>query len=441
MRCMALTSILILLASCGSFDQGPLQARPSRDRLFSVDELDRDFRQFRSILERRAVGLYADRARLTGLLDEIAPSLSRPLTEAEFYRILAPAVAALRCGHSFLSVSEAAEAHLRDEALFFPLDVRIIDRSLFVVADPHRTGVKPGSRILSIDGRPSMEIVDRITGVMSTDGRDAGRPRYDAERWFASMYYCLVDSPGRFELRVIPPGTDTASLVAVQAVRDPSRAKIARGIVHDTANAPYSSSLHERYALLRIPVFAYTRTRDYADYLEGFFAAVAEARVVTLVLDLRGNYGGTPVHTSELFKYLIDRPIAFFAKDNPIYLAPWKRPIRPSPLAFGGKLIVLMDEAAFSMNAFLLSLLRHHGIGTLVGAQSSGGHACSDASVDAVLRNTGLRVRYSTRVFSTAVEDQEPGIGLAPDIPVDWTIDGYLSGRDPVMEAALSILD
>jgi len=90
------------------------------------------------------------------------------------------------------------------------------------------------------------------------------------------------------------------------------------------------------------------------------------------------------------------------------------------------------------MNSFLLSVLQYNEIGTLVGAPSSGSHACSDASKDAVFRNTGLRVTYSTQVFKTAVENQERGIGLEPDISVDWSFEDYLAGRDPVMEAALN---
>jgi len=96
-----------------------------------------------------------------------------------------------------------------------------------------------------------------------------------------------------------------------------------------------------------------------------------------------------------------------------------------------------MDEAGFSMNGFLLSLLKYHGIGTLIGARSSGGFACSDASPLITLRNTGLRLRYSTQAFSVAVEGQEAGIGVEPDLAVEWTLEDYLAKRDPVMAIAL----
>jgi C-terminal processing protease CtpA/Prc len=51
-------------------------------------------------------------------------------------------------------------------------------------------------------------------------------------------------------------------------------------------------------------------------------------------------------------------------------------------------------------------------------------------------------LRYSTAVFQTAVEGFEEGIGIEPDIPVEWTLDDYLEGNDPVVDAAhLSITE
>jgi C-terminal processing protease CtpA/Prc len=113
--------------------------------------------------------------------------------------------------------------------------------------------------------------------------------------------------------------------------------------------------------------------------------------------------------------------------------------LEPAEDAFEGDLYVLIDEACFSMNSFLLSLLTYHNIGTVVGTPSSGGYMCSDASKNAALRNTGLRLRYSTQAFQTAVDGQTPGIGIEPDIRVARTIEDYLKQHDPVLEAAFSV--
>lgn len=408
--------------------------------LYSPVELKEDFARFRRIMERKTIGLYTDRTAQGALLNDIEASLDRPMTELEFYRLLAPVVAHLRCGHSFLSVSEEMQAYMRREAKFFPLEVRIFDGRLFVIGDPHAVGVEPGTEVLSINGRPADKVVHRITSLLSTDGRDTGRPRYDAERWFAAMYYSYIETAESFRLGVIPPGRTVPAEVDIPAVRDTSLAKTAKGVMHDTANTPWESAVTDKYALLRVPTFNLNNPKEFAEFLKRFFSDLDSRGTEELVLDLRGNYGGTPVPTVELFRYLIDRPLPFFAQDNPIYLNRWKKPVDPAPEAFDGELVVLMDEAGFSMNSFLLSLLKYHDIGTLVGTQSSGGYMCSDASIDKVLKNTGLRLRYSTRVFKTAVEGQEAGIGIAPDIPVQWTLEDCLSDADPVLDMALEMI-
>jgi hypothetical protein len=406
--------------------------------LYAPEELQEDFFRFRSILETKAVKVFTDRKRLSGILDEAEARLTAPMTELEFLRLLAPITAELRCGHSFLSVSAGCEAYMRERAAFFPLEVGIVAGRLFVLDDPHGSGAAPGSEILSIDGRPADAVVRVLTGNMTTDGHDRGRPRHDAERWFASMYFTYIDAPDAFTLELLPPGAAAAETIYVPAVRDPALAKTAQGVVHDTVDTPYSYTFNRNWAYLSVPVFSYSDNGAYRQFLRGFFEELAERGLEVLVLDLRGNYGGSPGPTAELLQYLIDRPVRFFADNNPFYLIPWERDIRPAPAAFTGRLFVLTDEACFSMTGFLLSILKHHRIGTLVGAPSSGGPVCSDASRNAVLPNTGLRLRYSTQKFTIAAGRLPPGYGVEPDIPVARNLDDLVSGRDAVLEAALS---
>lgn len=405
---------------------------------YTAAQLQKDFGQFRKILEQKTAGLYTDRAALSLSLDRAEAEIQDGMTEQEFYRILSPVVTQLRCGHSFLSVSKATEESMRTSTLFFPLDVCFYEDRIVVIADRHEVGVPLGTEILSINGKLSSEIIHTLSSNMTTDGHDEGRPRYDAQRWFASMYFNYVDNPESFILTVRLPGSTSVTDMHVLGVRDPSLGTTSMGIVHGTADTPWSSSYRKGYALLKIPVFMYRDRHAYKEALGNFFSELAERKTDTLVLDLRGNYGGNPAQTVELFKYLIPEPLPFFAQENPFYLNAWKKPVEPAPEAFGGTLYVLVDEAGFSMTGFLLSLLKYHGIGTLVGAKSSGGFQCSDASRNAVLQNTGLRLRYSTEVFKTAVAGQEPGMGIEPTIPVAWSVEDYIEGNDPVLSAALA---
>lgn len=435
-KLVCMVPAVLLIFSCTFFPQrgNPLE-------MYDVSALQEDFYQFRRILEKKAVCLYTDKVKLNTMLDEAEASLTDAMTEEEFYRLLAPIAAELKCGHSFLSVSEAAEEYMKDSGLFFPLEVRILNNNLYVIKDPYNTGIKPGVKILSINGEKAETVIQKILSNMPADGKDTGRKRYDAEKWFASMYYTFVDSPSVFILE-LSGGLSEAEVhtAEIPAVHDSTLVTTTMGIVHDTANTPYVFEIKDTYALAKIPTFAYSDVETYKKDLRTFFSGIQAGHIQNLILDVRGNYGGTPEPTIEIFSYLIKTPAAFFAEDNPFYLSKWKKPVKPSEMKFSGNLYVLMDEAGFSMNSFLLSLLKYYKIGILVGAKSAGGYMCSDASMNAVLRNTGIRLRYSTDVFKTAVEGFPAGEGIEPDISIEWTIEDYVSGSDPVMKAVREML-
>jgi C-terminal processing protease CtpA/Prc len=283
----------------------------------------------------------------------------------------------------------------------------------------------------------SGEVLETLYASVPTDGNDAGRLRYDTERWFAALYYTYVGTPDAFNIGILRPEADAPANVDIPAVRDASLATTAQGVMHDTADTPWSISYENSYAKLTIPTFNYSDKDAYSEFLLTVFSEIKERNIGILVLDLRGNYGGTPFPTVELFRYLIPKPLPFFAVENPFYLSRWKKPVAPAEAAFEGTLRVLVDEAGFSMNGFLLSLLKYHEIGMLIGAASSGGYKCSDASKTVTLRNTGIRLRYSTAVFQSAVEGFKEGTGIEPDIRVEWTADDYIHGNDPVLKAAL----
>lgn len=440
--CAAYAAFTTLAACAAPVSQAAEAEAPSAARLYSVEELQEDLKQFRRIVERKAVGIYADRAAMARALNEAERAVAEgPMDEASFYRLLAPALAALRCGHSFLDPSPAAEARMRAEGRFFPLAVRSLDGRLYAVADPYGTGVPPGSELVSINGRPAAELFGYVAARLTTDGLDAGRPRYDAERWFAAMLYLFVGEFDSFEIEYLPPdgatGVQGVKSSIIQAVRASTLAKKPSAVIFDTVASRPSHSFRDGYAYLKIPIFAAADQKAYESYLADFFGELKARGYGALVLDLRGNYGGSPAPTAALFRYLIDRPLPFFGPGH-LLLMPWRVAQRPAPQRFDGRLYVLMDEAGFSMNGFLLALLKYHDIGTLVGAPSSGGYRCSDSSMDEALRATGIRVRYSTAAYEVAARDMRAGIGVAPDLLVRPTLADYLSGRDYALEAALA---
>ncbi|MHC4079368.1 MAG: S41 family peptidase [Planctomycetota bacterium] len=171
-------------------------------------------------------------------------------------------------------------------------------------------------------------------------------------------------------------------------------------------------------------------------------AGFADTRA--LVLDLRGNPGGTDLLGQELAGHLLDAAVVYFRLQSRKADAGWHRisshKVRSQPgrKVYGGALICLIDDGTFSVaDNFAACLRDNHPDVTFVGRQTGAG---TGAPRWFTLPGTGAEVKFCTmRVYSPKGGLIE-GRGTSPDVPVRWTRKDYLSATgDPDLEAALKI--
>jgi C-terminal processing protease CtpA/Prc len=143
------------------------------------------------------------------------------------------------------------------------------------------------------------------------------------------------------------------------------------------------------------------------------FATVDSLPVQRTIVDLRFNNGG----------------------DNSIF-APLEHALKDrSKFSSHGRLYTLISWQTTSSGMDAAADLRNRLHAILVG-EPIGEKPNTYAEVrNFTLPNSGLVVWYSTKFFSP-VKDSDP-LTLAPDIFITRSIEDYLGGRDPVLEAAL----
>jgi hypothetical protein len=162
------------------------------------------------------------------------------------------------------------------------------------------------------------------------------------------------------------------------------------------------------------------------------------------ILDLRGNPGGTDL----LGQYLVDR----FVEGDYVYFQlsslgknGWRgfHALGSSAPAgkhsFAGKpLAVLIDDYTFSTAdnaAAALDAVHPHVI--FVGRPNGAG---TGAPRPFVLPRTKTKIYFCTQRVQTASGRMGEGISIELDVPVQWTRNDVLLGRDPDLEAALAAL-
>src|SRR5262245_32240076 len=97
------------------------------------EKLREDFRILRGALEEGHPGSYryTPKKELDQRFDQADKALDRPMNVYEFYRVVAPAVAALKCGHTGVRVSP----DLDKGKPRLPLVVRVLDGKIYVLRD------------------------------------------------------------------------------------------------------------------------------------------------------------------------------------------------------------------------------------------------------------------------------------------------------------------
>jgi hypothetical protein len=415
----------------------------ARSETFTRAELEDDFDACSNVLLTRNPLQFADRAGLDAFIKLQREKLRDGMSELDLYRILTPIVVKVRCGHSGIFLSSAAEARLRARQPYLPILVRILDGHLFVLSPLQAAAPPAMSEITAINGRPAADTIRSLMDYVTADGENVSRKLYVAGRLFNDLYALFIDQSPEFRVEYrAPDGSagafDLRGISKAELERQASSAGFPYGLPEGPQRNSFSND-QAAAAVLTVRTFQFLTGRpDFEKFFDQAFDAMQETGAKALILDLRGNWGGDPEAASYLFARLIREPEPYFAEGTPLY-GPLTRALPPAQNAFSGRLIVLTDGACFSSTGHLCSLLRFHGLGTFLGEETGGSWATTDSSADYPLRRTGMRLRSSNAVYRTAVSGLPPGRGIVPDEEVEPGIEDLIAGRDPVMERALSL--
>ncbi|MGI6451664.1 MAG: S41 family peptidase [Desulfitobacteriia bacterium] len=412
-------------------------------KTYTKQELAEDLKQLEKNIMQKNPLYFTDKAKLQALFSKAYEQLEDGLTEEEYYRLLNPLVAAVNCGHTNLSISEALLANREQTAKFFPLKVTLLGNQLYVLEDEPDKGIKAGDRIQSINGKSSEEIITLLMQNISGDGSYETKRRYIISNHFNSRFYDFVDNSENFRVALV----DEDGLLKTADLKAKFRPEFNTTawdlhFLNSQNGDYYQGKIYDDYALLTIRIFRNEKDNKFEHFLREFFTELRTRNITKLVIDLRGNYGGDSFMAKNLLAYLTSEEFPYFAGDYPLIyrLLGFLKPVVPQEPKFNGKVAVLTDGAVFSTAAHLCALIRYHDLGTLVGSEAGGTYVCTDGARDTVLKHTRLRLHNSTQVFQVQVERLSPNSGVKPDISVAPTIEEILAHRDPVMEAGLKAL-
>jgi hypothetical protein len=429
------------LLSCNTLrDEGHSSIQPGQ--VHSVADLQSDFLQLRHFLESSHPQLYrfTPKKVFDSLFEAQFRLIDHPMTTQEFYPVLIPLVARVGCGHTSLWSPEGFWENAPRG--MFPLRVHARNGELFVIQSFDSTKlIRPGSRIISVNGRDAGELVKEMVSRIWSDGFiETGRYQR-LNSFFPYLYALNYGFPGQFELELEENGMEkkmTLEPVSSDRVDEFTDSLFVPGGARN--RGLHLSLVNGQTAVLIIGSFAYyDDNKGFKRFIDSSFAVIHEKGIENLVIDLRGNDGGDPFCSSHLLRYLEREPAVYFREKYGQY-ASLNQPIPTAPIPFRGRQYYLIDGICFSTTGHFTSLLKYHGLGTFVGEESGATFTCNDASHDQVLEHTGYRVQSARRSFAAAAYGFPLNRGILPDHYVQPDIRDLTEGRDVVMAYTMKLI-
>ncbi len=171
------------------------------------------------------------------------------------------------------------------------------------------------------------------------------------------------------------------------------------------------------------------------DQVEGMLAKARKHKA--LIIDLRGNHGGSGEMVARMISGLIDHNVTVLTRITRTSQKPVLAKSRGKE-AFAGKLIVLVDSISASASEVFARVIQIEHRGLVVGDQSSG------QVMETTIHPLHLPGEYGVAITDASIIMSDgkslEGIGVMPDVIVLPTAEDLATGRDPALSKAAELV-
>jgi len=493
----ALSVIICIFTSCSVAKSS---YNPSKK--YSPGELHKDYAVFRGTLEEShpSIYWYTPKEVMDAYFEWGEARLKDSLNEDEFKKTLSYVIAKINCGHTVVRNSKEYSRFQDSTTRFkiFPLSMKIWsanaafdDDTVTIAANLNRRDsiLKRGIVVKKINDQPVSILVDTFFKYISSDGYNYTHKQQSLSNRgsFGTAYTLLfglkenyfidyIDSSGAEKsTKILPynPRTDTANRAAVRRFaripKEERRQQLlqsARSLRIDSAN---------RAAFMDLSSFA--RGLKLKRFFRQTFKKIQQSGTKSLVVDVRGNGGGSVTNSTILSKFIANNKFKladslytsgrnsaykryidnyFFNRlfmvlmtkkksDGKFHFGYFERHyFRPKKKGhFDGTVYILIGGNSFSATTLFTQAVKDQQNVIVIGEETGGGAYGNSAWLipDATLPVTGIRFRLP--LFRLVINKDIPkdGKGIQPEIEVKPTVDAIRRGADFKMEKVMELIN
>jgi C-terminal processing protease CtpA/Prc len=420
----------------------PAHASPS-EPVYTPEALQQDFRFLREEIDRihPEPGLFTSRETLRKAFAKVEAQLQQPLSRDQAWRALATLNPVFADGHMFVVYPDRkalTQAHLDTGGVLFPYEVQVSASDEISIRSELDGSPSPltGMRIEQINGVPASHIARELLALTAGDTPAFRANVLSRRTWFE--YWRVFGAPREYDLVVAKPDGPAHIRVAGSSKRPASLDTEGPSGFRKTFQFEL---LPGNAALLTINHFMWPDQQAFSAFTRDAFAKIRDAKVSTLIIDVRENPGGDDGMWKMILSYIADKPFRNGSSYVKKVIAgrasgsekvgdvvhgfgdTWVEPDLNNPLHYSGKTYVLVGRMTYSSAVLFSNVVQDFGFARLAGA---GGYARTRQTggvQNIKLPNTGLEITIPRFVLDRPSGAREPALVhpdiVLPDSPFD----------------------
>ena len=478
---MKSTYIIILLMWCSSF----FAQKTSFDfhKKYSVKEIKEDIDYTEKYLTKFHPDpyRYCSKDSLHAFIEHVKAKIDTPLTEMQLRFYIKQIVAKIGCGHSDAAASKGyAKAVKTLNRPILPINAFIVDTNHLIVLNnlSSDTSIKAGDELLSINNRSSNQILKTIYSIYTSDGFNETYKKQGIKySWFKYYYsFCYGFHPNyTLKIKNTSGVISTHTLQSISSHKDTTILPIknASTAIYKTKTCQFSLvNDNTKIAVIDIDAF---KGIGWRRFMKRSFRTIKAAGIKNLVIDLRENGGGQIADGMNLLSYLVPKTtwlpfdrkpnliplnprikMGPFARISPIlfssFMPQWPKngrlrhyfvSVPKKKLLFKGNLYVLVNGKSFSMSAVTASYLKYKADATIIGEETGGNIAGSNAVLSGklILPNSKIKMQIPIYHIYHNIDVTNNARGLMPDYPTHYTSEDILKSVDVDLKKVLELVN
>lgn len=416
--------------------------------LYSVSELQTDFRFLRTTLEKTHPNLYlyTKKEKLNLFFDSLYKSIVKPLSELEFYNLVTLINSKIKDGHTMLLPSEEAGNYNNENAKFFPFYIAILNNRLYVNMNCSAdTSINEGAEILNINGSDAKDILKYLLMRQIRDGNNQTYPIWILTNYFKEYFSFSFGHPNTFFITYKTSKADNLTkainALSKDSIRFYRQLKYAKRNSISTERQGITLQTNKQLSIATLSIKRFDTDISKSVYNQNFdstineiFDSIYKDNIQNLILDIRNNQGGDFETGKLLLSYLLRKPIKYLPYCSE------SETITPKKNGFKGNLYVLVNGGTFSSAVILSSYLETTKRAVFIGEETGGNNIIiSGNPIDTILPITKITFEIASTKY-VIKKSQNFGNGIIPNYHTTFTIDNIIKEKDITKELALSII-